>query len=330
MEAEQEKIPSNSFNTLCCVKVLTHWFFEGDDVSDVTITKAISTPHICLRHEILSNISAIITDKDVSSLSPNYVKPYGEMKANVYKELCSFRFSIDFALQYLQNANVNPGVLKSITNFQDLFNSLEKNELMHMADVCWLMNIVRQAQCESALRYIEEYCNLLIADKILWGDNQMRKTITYLVAKVSSKTLNNCTIKHCADIKIKLNKITGINETDSILSFSEVSSKDCSLTFYWRVTDKRIITIPKVIVMSLKRDCIDLGITHIGTTVNDNLEVVNISELQIEGCKGIVLFITKIAFEFLTSLISRVYELETCRFCKLHAAKSSGVQIILK
>ena len=310
IEAEQEQIHSNSFNTLCCVKVLTHWFLKGDDVSDVAIMKAISAPHIRLKQEILSNISAVITDENVISLTPNYVKPYGEMKANVFKELCIFHFSIDFALQYLQKANVNPGILKSITNFQDLFSSLEKNELMHTADVCWLINIVRQAQCESALKYIEEYCHLLIADKIIWGDSQMYKTNTYLVAKASSKTLYNCTIKHCANIKITLNKIIGINETDSILSFSEASSKDCSLTFYWRVKDNKIIAIPKVIVISQKRDCIDLGITHIGTTVNGNLKMVKISELEIEDCKGMVLLVTKIPCKLLTSMIFHV--------CKLH------------
>ena len=283
IEAEEEQMPSNSFNTFCCIKILEHWFFEGDNVSDVALIKAIGAPHINLKTTILSNVSAIITDKKTSSLAPNHVKPYGEMKTNVCKELCNFHFSINVALQYLQNANVD---LKSITNFQDLYISLEMNKLMHTADVCWLMNIVRHAQCESALKFIQEYCDLLIADKTVWGDSQTCKTGTCIFAKVSSKTLYNCTIKHCADVKAILSKIVGMNETDIILNFSEVSSKDCSLTFYWRIIDNIIIKIPEVIVTSHMAVCIDVGITHIGTTVDGNLKIINISELQIEECEG--------------------------------------------
>ena len=76
IEAEEEQMPSNSFNTFCCIKMLEHWFFEGDNVSDVALIKAIGAPHINLKTTILSNVSAIITDKKTSSLAPNHVKPF--------------------------------------------------------------------------------------------------------------------------------------------------------------------------------------------------------------------------------------------------------------
>ena len=295
IEAEKEQIPSKSFNTFCCVKVLKHWFMEGDNVANFTLIKAISTPRIHLKNEILSNISAIITDKKLSSVPLNCVKSYGEMKANVCKQLYNFHCSINVTLQYLQNANVD---LKSIANFKDLIDSLEMNKLMHAADVCWLINIVKQAQCEGALKLIQAYCDLLIADKVLWGDNQTSKSNTCLVAKVSGKTSYNCTIKHCADVKTKLNIIIGLSETDSILSFSEMNSKDCSLTFYWRIKDNILITIPKVIVTLQKEHCINLGITHIGTAVDGNLKITNISELQVKDYKG-----TKIGINYNCNVI---------------------------
>ena len=293
-EAVNDQIPTKSFNTFCCVKVLTHWLSQNDNITCVAIIEAISAPHIGLKHEILnigntltynSNLSGRFMDKHVKCLSQNHIKPYGVMKINVCKELCDSHFNINDALQYLKSVNINPSILKSIANFQDLFNLFEMNKLMHMADVCWLINIARQAHCESALRCIEEYCNLLIADKILWGDSQMCKSITYLVAKVSNKTLYNCTIKHCADVKAILSKVTDMDETDSILSFSEASSKDCSLTFYWRV--EKLITIPEVMVTSCRKDCRDYGITHIGTITDGNLKTINISESQIDNCEGV-------------------------------------------
>ena len=293
-EAAEDLIPTNSLNTFCCVKILTHWYSQNDNVTCVAIIEAISAPHIGLKHEILhigntliyhSNLSDRTMEKHVNFLSQN-TKPYGVMKTSLCKELCNSHFNINAALQYLKNVNINPSILESITNFQDLFSSFEMNKLMHMADVCWLINIVRQAQCESALKCIEEYCNLLIADKIIWVDSQMCKTSTYLLAKVSSKTLYSCTIKHCADIKAILSKVTGINETDSILSFSEANSKDYSLTFYWRV--EKVITICEVTVTSCRKDCRNYGITHIGIMTDGNVKTINISESQIDNCEGVL------------------------------------------
>ena len=284
-EAVKEVLPAKSLNTFCCVKVLTHWLSEGANITNVAIIEAISAPHIGLKHEIL-NIGNMLKyhrtrNKHVYSVSPNHIKPYGVMKTNVCKELCNSHFSIHDALQCLKNTSINTDILKSITNFQDLFISLEMNKLMHTADVCWLMNIVKQAQCESALKFIQEYCDLLIADKTVWGDSQTCKTGTCIFAKVSSKTLYNCTIKHCADVKAILSKVVGMNETDIILSFSEASSKDCSLTFYWRVEK-----IPQVTVTSHKKDCRDYGITHIGTIADGYLNTTDISESQTENYKG--------------------------------------------
>ena len=290
-EADKEKIPSDSVNTFCCTKMLTYWFKNGDHVSVDEIIKVISARHIDLQDKIAA-IEAALTSKN---LGPNkklkkyatcppeaHEAPYVEMKTNVCRELKESRCSIDDVLLYLENADVDPDILKNISNFSDLFKSLEAHDLMHKAELCWLKAIIKYAKCPKAFKIIETYSDLLIADKTKCSNDSANKIKNGFAVKYSDKSLVDCTIKDSSDTKEIASKIMGLKETDGILDSSEVGS----LTFFWKVKENITITIPKFIDASLTKNCKDAGITQIGTITNGNLKMINITELEIDKLTG--------------------------------------------
>ena len=292
-EADRGKIPLQSLNTFCCIKMLTYWFQNSDNVSADAIIEVIKAPHVQLglKDKIQSiqdaltssNIDLVKTSKNYATSTPeSHEIPYIEMKTNVCTEFEKSQCNIKSVLLYLQNTNIDPAILGNISNFPDLFKSFEAHNLLHAGDPAWLTTIAKYVQCPKALEVIERYSRLLIADKTICSHDSFNKPINGYVAKFSHRTLENFTVKDCSDAKATVGKILDLNNTDGILDHSEVGS----LTFYWKVKENITITIPKFTYASLIKHCKDNGITHIGTITDGNLQMVNISELEIDEFTG--------------------------------------------
>ena len=198
------------------------------------------------------------------------------MKTSVCKELNKSECSIDDILLYLRIAKTDPNVLKGVSNFPELFNSLEEHGCMNKADPSWLKDIARHAKCSKALEIIEKYSLLLVADKTMWGHDKLNENDKYLAAEFSNKTPDNCTINDGSNAKSNLSKIHSIKETDSTLHSSEVGS----LTLYWKVKDNVTITFPKILDSSLAKKFKDAGISRIGTVIDGKLELISIAKLE--------------------------------------------------
>ena len=288
----KQTVPSESFNTYCCIKMLTYWHHNSDQVSADVIINIVSLPHIDLQDKV-SSIKEALTSQHISSssstpktyaISPpeGHEEPYVEMKTNLCKELNSSQHSTDDILLYLQNANIDPDVISNISNFPSLFKSLERHDLIHKAEVGWLKAIAKYAKCEKGLEIIEKYSSLLIADKIICSHDSFRKISNGFVAKCSDNSLEESAIKDCSNAKSTTSKIMGLKETDGILDSTEVGS----LTFYWKVKENITISIPKFIDVSLIKNCKDAGITHIGTITNGEVQLVDVTELEVDASKG--------------------------------------------
>ena len=293
-EADREDIPLRSLDTFCCIKMLTYWFQNSDNVSANAIIEVIKAPHVGLKNKIpsiqealtSSNVDLVKTTKKYTTSPPeSHEMPYIEMKTNVCNEFESSQCSITGVLLYLQNTNIDPDILRNISSFPDLFKSFEAHDLLHAGDPAWLTTIAKYVKCPKALEVIEKYSRLLIADKTICSCDSY-KPINGFVAKFLDKTLENCTVKDCSNAKTAVREILDLKDTDGILDHSEVGS----LTFYWRVKENVTITIPKFTCASLIKNCKDNGITHIGTITDGNLELVNISELEIDEFTGNKLF----------------------------------------
>lgn len=290
-EADREKVLLQSLNTFCCIKMLTYWFQNSDNVSANVIIEVIKAPHVGLKDKILSiqealtsnNLESVKTSKNYATNPPeSHEIPYVEMKTNVCNEFEKLQCSINSVLLYLQNTNIDPAILRDISNFPALFKSFEGHKLLHAGDPAWLTTIAKYVQCPKALEVIERYSRLLIADKTICSHDSFTKPINGFVAKFSHRTLETFTVKDCSDAKTTVRKILDLNDTDGILDHSEVGS----LTFYWRVKENITITIPKFTCASLIKNCKYSGITEIGTITDGNLQMVNISELEIDEFTG--------------------------------------------
>ena len=296
-EADRENIPLQSLDTFCCIKMLTYWLQNSDDVSANAIIEVIKAPHVGLKDKIPSILEALTsstvdfkldktTKKYATSPPESHEMPYIEMKTDVCNAFEESQCSINGVLLYLQNINIDPDILRNISSFPDLFKSFEVHNLLHAGDPAWLTTIAKYVKCPKALEVIEKYSRLLIADKTICSCDSFNKPINGFVAKFSDKTLENCTVKDCSNAKTAVRKILDLKDTDGILDHSEVGS----LTFYWRVKENITITIPKFTCASLIKNCKDNGITHIGTITDGNLQLVNISELEIDEFIGNKLF----------------------------------------
>ena len=283
-----QKIPQESSNTFCCIKMLTSWLQNSSHVSADTIIEVISAPHVGLTKEKVSRIKAALTSYnfDSSNVTKEYARippedherPYVKMKTNVCNELIKSKCSIDKVVLYLETANVDPKVFKNISSFPNLCTSLEKHNHMNKADLSWLKDIAGYMECEKALEIIENYEVLLVADKTNW-DNILNEANTGFVVKISNKSSENCTIKDCSNAKLTASKMVELNETDSVLGSAGVGS----MILYWRVKENTSIRIPEIVNSSLMRSCKDASITHIGTIINGNLQIRNIDELKVQG-----------------------------------------------
>ena len=290
-EAGVQKIPEDSTNAFCCIKMLTCWLRNNNHVSADTIIGVISAPHVGLTKDKISSVKAALTETsynfDSSSVTEEYVtsppegpeKSYVEMKANVSKELIKSECSIDDVVLYLEAAKVDPKVFKNISSFPNLFTSLEKHNHMNKADLSWLKAIAEYGKCEKASEIIKNYETLLIADKTNWG-SILNKTNTGFIAKISNKSSENCTIKDCSNAKSIGSEMVGSNETDGTLESAGVGS----MIFYWRVVKKNAsVTLPEIVDSSLMTRCKNAGVTHIGTIVDGNLQLRNIDKLKVQG-----------------------------------------------
>ena len=273
LTANEQQIPAGSKNTFCCVKMLTGWYETSDDVSVDAIMIAIDAPHVGLKTKI-SNVEAVLkseyvamdtgTDNSVTNPPEETEQLYFEITTKYCLELSKSRCSISEVLTYLKICKVNSDVLVGISDFPELVASFEKHGLINKADLSWLKNIARHAECTKATEVAEEYENLLMADKIPWYSNHPEGT--YLAR--TDKKPESVTVKDSNNAKSAASELVNIVESDSVLKSSEVGS----VTFYWKLINKSAkIQIPKVANALLKQRCRDAGITYVGVMINDDL-----------------------------------------------------------
>ena len=280
--ASEQKIPAESKNTFCCVKMLKSWYETSDNVSIDAIIMAIDAPHVGLKTKIPS-IEAALTfecvninssaETSVTNPPEKLKQPYFDMITEFCLELSESQHSVSDILMYLKVCNINSDVLENVSDFPELVRSFERHELLNKSDLSWLKNIAHHAQCTKATEVVEEYESLLIADKIPWYSSHTKGT--YLVGRTDKKP-ENVTIKDSSNAKSAASRIVNIKESDSVLDSSEVGS----VTFYWRLTTKDVgIQIPKVADASLIQECKSVDLTHIGIMINGILTWANIDEI---------------------------------------------------
>ena len=280
--ASDEQIPAESRNTFCCVNMLTTWYKTSDNVSVNAFITAIDAPHVGLKTKI-PNVKAILAseyvpasnrpEKTVTNPPDKLVQPYFNMITKFCLELSKFQHAISDILTYLKVCNVNSDIYVGISDFPELVKSLEQHELLNKMDLSWLKNIAHHTQCTKAIKVIEEYENLLLADKIPWYSSQSKGT--FLVAKTNKKP-HSVTIKDSSNAKSAVSKIVSIKESDSILNFSEVGS----VIFYWKLLEKSTrIEIPDVFSASLIKECKDVDLTHVGIMIDGSLNLTNLDEI---------------------------------------------------
>jgi len=276
--ASEQEIPTESMNTFCCVKMLTSWYKTIGNVSVDTIITAIDAPHVGLQNKISTIRAAltteyVATDKNVKSLPEKLEQPYFDMVTKFCLELSKSQHSITDILVYLKLCNINSEVFKEVSDFPELVKSFERNELLNKTDLSWLKNIAHHVQCTKATKVIEDYENLLMADKIPWCSSHPKGT--FLVGRTDRKS-EIVTIKDSSNAKSAASSIVNIEETDSILDSSEVGS----VIFYWRIVNEDVtIQIPEVVNTSVIERCKNAGLTHIGIMINGDLNLTNIDEI---------------------------------------------------
>ena len=280
--AIDEQIPAESRNTFCCVNMLTTWYKTSDSVSADAIITAIDAPHVGLKTKI-PTIEASLTseyvptsiraEKTVTNPPEKLEQPYFDMITKFCLELSKSQHAISDILAYLKVCNVNSDIYTEITDLPELVKSFERHELLNKMDLSWLKNIAHHAQCTKASEVLEEYENLLLADKIPWYSSHTKGS--YLVGKTDKKP-HNVTIKDSSNAKSAASRIVNIKESDSVLNSSEVGS----VVFYWKILVSGIrIEIPKVVKASLIKECKDVDLTHVGIMINGNLSLANIDEI---------------------------------------------------
>ena len=279
--ASKQQISTESKNTFCCVKMLTTWYETSDKVTANAIIMATDAPNVDLKTKI-SSVEALLTseyvpiESNVKECVTNPLEklkqPYFEMITNFCLELSKSQKSFDDILMYLKVCKINLDILEKISDFPELMQSFESHELLSKTDLSWLRVIAHYAQCMEAIKVVEKYENLLIADKIQWYSNPKG---TYLVVK-TEKRPEDVTIKYSSDVKSTVSEIVNIKETDSILNSSEVGS----VTFYLKLVNKDItIQIPNVSNSVLIKKCKDADITHIGIMTDGSLNLATIDEI---------------------------------------------------
>ena len=280
--AIDEQIPAESRNTFCCVNMLTTWYKTSDSVSADVIITAIDAPHVGLKTKI-PTIEASLTseyvptsiraEKTVTNPPEKLEQPYFDMITKFCLELSKSQHAISDILAYLKVCNVNSDIYAEITDLPELVKSFERHELLNKMDLSWLKNIAHHTQCTKASEVLEEYENLLLADKIPWYSSHTKGS--YLVGKTDKKP-HNVTIKDSSNAKSAASRIVNIKESDSVLNSSEVGS----VVFYWKILVSGIrIEIPKVVKASLIKECKDVDLTHVGIMINGNLSLANIDEI---------------------------------------------------
>ena len=280
--ASEQQIPTESKNTFCCVKMLTSWYKTSDDVSADAIIMAVEAPHVGLKSKISSIEAALKSEyvlmdsnarQSVTNPPEKFEQPYFDMIAKFCLELSKSQYSISDVLVYLKVCNINPDVLKEISDFPELARSLERHKLLNKIDLSWLKHITNYTQCREATKVIEEYESSLIADKIPWYSSHPKGT--YLVGRTDKKP-ENVTIKESSDAKSVVSKLTNLKESDSVLDSLEVGS----VTFYWRLINESVgIHLTKVIHAPLIVECNEANLTHVGIMINGNLKWTSIDEL---------------------------------------------------
>ena len=280
--ASEQQIPTESRNTFCCVKMLTSWYETSDDVSADAIIMAVDAPHVGLKNKISSIEAALKSEyvpldssagQSVTNPPEKFEQPYFDMITKFCLELGESQHSISDVLVYLKVCSINSDVLKEISDFPELARSLEKHKLLNKTDLSWLKNIACHVQCTKATKVIEEYENLLMADKIPWYSSH--PTGTYLVGRTDKKP-ENVTIKDSSDTKSIVSEILNIKESDSVLDSSEVGS----VIFYWKLINRDIkIQIPETASVLLITCCKNIGLTHVGTMTNGKLNIASIDKI---------------------------------------------------
>ena len=282
--AIDEQIPTESRNTFCCVNMLTTWYKTSESASADVIITAIDAPHVGLKTKI-PTIEASLTseyvptsnraEKTVTNPPEKLEQPYFDMITKFCLELSKSQHSLSDILAYLKVCNINSDIYAEITDLPELVKSFERHELLNKMDLSWLKNIAHHIQCTKASEVIEEYENLLLADKIPWYSSHTKGS--YLVGKTDKKP-HNVTIKDSSNAKSTASRIVNIKESDSVLNSSEVGS----VVFYWKILVSGIrIEIPKVVKASLIKECKDVDLTHVGIMINGNLSLANIDEIGV-------------------------------------------------
>ena len=282
--ASEQQIPAESKNTFCCVKMLKNWYETSDDVSVDAIIMAIDVPHVDLKTKISSIETALTSEylpmdsnAGVSVTMPpeKLQQSYYDMITKFCLELTKSRLSIAGVLMYLKVCKVNSDVGKDVSDFPELLRSFEKHKLINKTDLSWLKNIAHHVRCTKATDIIEEYESMLLADKIPWYSGHPKGT--YLVGRTDKKS-ENVTIKDSSNAKSAASGIVNIQETDSILDYSEVGS----VIFYLRIVNKRIrIKLPKVSPdLHLITQCKSANLTHVGIMTDGNFNWTVISEIH--------------------------------------------------
>ena len=262
--------------------MLTSWYETSDDVSVNDIMMAIDAPHVGLNSKITNIEDALRSEnravdnnkgKSVTNPPERLEQSYFNMVTKFCLELSKSQSSISDILTYLKVCNVNSDVVEEIHDFAELVKSFERHELLNKADLSWLKNIAYHVQCAEATAVVEEYENLLMADKVPWHSSHPKGI--YLVGKTDKKP-ENVTIKDSSNAKSAASGIASVKESDSILECTEVGS----VTFYWKLVSKGVeIQIPKFAHSSLIKECEKAGLTHVGIMIDGNLNWTSVDEM---------------------------------------------------
>ena len=280
--ASEEQMSTESKNTFCCIKMLTNWYETSDNVSADVIIMAVDASHIGLKDKI-SSIEAVLTSEyvpmdtsiGISAMMPpeKSEQPYFDMIAKFCSELTKSQFSVSDVLLYLKVCKINLNVVEQISDFPEVVESLEQHKLLNKTDLSWLKSIANHTHCIKASKVIEEYERLLMADKISWCGSHPQGT--FLVGRTDKKP-ENVTIEDSSKAKSAASGIVNIEESDSVLNYSEVGS----VTFYWKLIHYDVaIQFPKATNVSLIKECENACLTHIGIMIDGNLTMVNVDEI---------------------------------------------------
>ena len=278
--ADKHQISFQSRNTFCCIQMLKQWLKESDNASVDVLINAIDVPYIGLCNKV-SRIKTILTSEylatsvnteEVTTNPPEkFEQPYIDMKAKFCLALTNSRFTVSDMLVYVNLCNIKSEIFEKITDYISLIKALEEHDLAGKTDLSWLKYIATCSNCLKATEIIEEYESLLFSDKVIWSTVHLKGT--YLVGKIS-KSSEFITIKDISNAKSAASRIVNLEETDSKLDSSEVES----VIFYWRVIKDVSINIPNFITASVKKQCIDAHLTHVGVMMDRKLNLKCIDE----------------------------------------------------